>query len=205
MRYGADLTKRILELLKETPNIRYVCMKTGIHHATFYRWMMYHPEFSREVMYALFLVRNNFSDLSESIIMKKIQNGDMTAAKFFLVHNSPRYMTRQKENQYRSLLQTESGFISTTELSKEITKFEDLFKPYSEMEQYSGSEIAKALMEPALKLTFHNDDELIDLFFDSYEDWKKTNQTHKNNKEVLEETMKDLNTEAKSDIEKDII
>ena len=53
MRYSIDIEERIIKELEKVPNIRYICNKVGIDHSTFYRWLLRHPTFNKEVMVAL--------------------------------------------------------------------------------------------------------------------------------------------------------
>jgi len=185
MIYGPDITKRIVALLAENANVRYVCSKVGIDHSTFYKWKMHYPEFDRQVMYALHLGRSNLGDVAEAVVVNKMQDGDMNAAKFYLTHNNTRYMTKQKENQYRHLLQTEARTIDRAEESENITKFIEFFEPYIILEETIGPEEAKRRMEPIVRISF-GEEAIVSLFFDSYEEWKKQQNTDVELREQLD-------------------
>jgi hypothetical protein len=91
MTRNSDDRNKFLQALREVPFIHRAAKKVGIHPATIYRWIARNPEFANAVEDALVIGRENLTEAAESLVVKKIKEEDLGAAKFFLTHNSPRY------------------------------------------------------------------------------------------------------------------
>lgn len=172
MRYEPDLITKFLELLKETPNIRYVCNKLGIHPATYYRWKIRHPEFFGEVIIALDIGRTKINDIAESVILKKVQEGDIGMCKYWLGNNNPRYMTREKSRQHSAVNVSEARFALGEGKPAGSVSFDDYFPSYLMLETFNGEQVAKDLMMPIIRISFPEED-AFELFLLSYAHWKK--------------------------------
>lgn len=86
-----SIKKRILEILSETPFVNLACKATNTSKASFYRWKKSDKKFSRDVEKALSEGRENFVEVGESLLMKKMKEGNLEAIKYGLRHNSGRY------------------------------------------------------------------------------------------------------------------
>lgn len=89
----------ILELLKKTPIVRLVCERAGISRATFYRWQEEDEAFEQEVSKAMLEGRLNISDMSEYQLISLAQEKNPSAIKYWLEHNNPNYMKKNKLDQ----------------------------------------------------------------------------------------------------------
>lgn len=170
MRYGDDITKRIVKELEVIPNVRYVCNKVGIDHSTFYRWIMRHPTFNKKVLMALFVGREAINGSAETVIIKGVQRGEHKSATFWLSHNDSRYMQKEKGKHYSSLLTRDSDIIS-----KPVEKghnFETMFSIIYDLEKNFEADIAYQIFEPFIKVFCNDEQNLIDIFYASYTEWK---------------------------------
>lgn len=82
---------KVAEALSETPLVAYACKKVGISRATFYRWRKDNLEFRKQVDEVLKNGRAYVSELCEASMIKEIKNGNLSAIKFWLQNNDPRY------------------------------------------------------------------------------------------------------------------
>ncbi len=171
MRYGPDIIRQITDELKKVPTVRQACNKLGIDHSTFYRWMAKHIEFHQEVEAALMIGRMRMNDAAEGVIMTGIQNGDMRAAIYWLSRNCERYVDSDQARYFQYVQSQTMQFLR--DKTHEPSIFEVLFKLYYEMEAVMGYEFAKMKIGPLVEYSFHIDKKLIDIFYASYEEWKK--------------------------------
>jgi hypothetical protein len=170
MRYGDDITKRIVKELEVIPNVRYVCNKVGIDHSTFYRWIMRHPTFNKKVLMALFVGREAINGSAETVIIKGVQRGEHKSATFWLSHNDSRYMQKEKGKHYSSLLTRDSDIVN-----KPVEKghnFETMFSIIYDLEKNFEADIAYQIFEPFIKVFCNDEQNLIDIFYASYKEWK---------------------------------
>ena len=63
-----------------TGNVSETCKKVGISRNTFYDWCKKDKEFNTKIKE----IKESLLDFAESVLMKKIKNGDITALIFFL-------------------------------------------------------------------------------------------------------------------------
>lgn len=163
MRFGADIAERIIKELEKVPNIRYVCKKVGIDHSTFYRWILRHPTFNKEVEIALFLGRAAISGVAETVVIKGVQAEDYKASTFWLTHQDPHYMQHAKGKQY-ALIMDRTANILRKEIEFNGENFESLFKLYDEIEKGWGKEVADGIMPMYVNAFCDGDGELAELF-----------------------------------------
>lgn len=76
--------KLLLQHIEKTPIVEVVCQKVGIGRTTLYRWLQEDPDFAKEYNGAFGTGVELISDLAESKLIGKIQEGDMTAVKLWL-------------------------------------------------------------------------------------------------------------------------
>lgn len=76
--------KLLLQHIEKTPIVEVVCQKVGIGRTTLYRWLQEDPAFSKDYREAFGTGVELISDLAESKLIGKIQEGDMTAVKLWL-------------------------------------------------------------------------------------------------------------------------
>lgn len=93
------LKKKFLEYVAEYGIIQVACRKTGIGRQTYYRWIEGDTSFAKKVELAIQHGRDVGCDMSESVLIGKIVDKDLGAAKFYLQHNDPRYMSPAKNTE----------------------------------------------------------------------------------------------------------
>lgn len=101
MALNSDERKKFLEILATTPFLIHASKKVGVSRATIYRWMKSDPDFKQKVDEALMSGRENLVEVAEAVIVKKIHDGDVSASKFFLTHNSDRYRNKPHRSEPR--------------------------------------------------------------------------------------------------------
>ena len=82
---------KLIQVLSETPLVSFACKKVGVSRATFYRWYKDDKDFRDSVIPMLDIGRKNITDLAEQSLIKLLATGNMTAVRFWLQHNDPRY------------------------------------------------------------------------------------------------------------------
>jgi hypothetical protein len=166
--------KEILTELERVPIIRNVCVKMGIDHSTFYRWMTRYPEFWKSVTNALWLGRKRMNDAAESVIINGIQNQSIRAATYWLSHNDERFMGLERGKQFERMESKTNYFMSNKAEPKEYPfTFEKMFEVYEYYEEHMEVDEAKERVRPMIEILFREDAKLVDLFYASYEEWKK--------------------------------
>lgn len=73
------------------PVIEVACQKVGVGRSTYYRWLKEDKEFRASVEDALGYGRDRMNDMAESVVIKKVSEGDLGASKYYLGHNHPNY------------------------------------------------------------------------------------------------------------------
>ncbi len=114
--------------------------------------------------------RENINDVAESVILKAVHAGDMKGSQYWLSHNHPRYVALERipylASLNKSLIEELSAPISKT------SKFEPLFEYYFICEEVQRDKEARKMVEPLVKVACDGDEELYELFFASYAEWK---------------------------------
>ena len=87
----------LLEHLQKMPVVQVACAKTGISRATYYRWLKRDKEFKWEVDDAKEQGVDMINDMAEAVVIKRIQESDIGAAKYWLSHHSPTYDSKRKQ------------------------------------------------------------------------------------------------------------
>ena len=83
---------KFVEYLRETPLVSFACKKVGISRATYYRWYKDDREFRESIQKVLKQGRANINDLAEATLIKMIKGENFNATRFWLQHNSNRYV-----------------------------------------------------------------------------------------------------------------
>lgn len=171
------------------PNIRYVCSKVGIDHSTFYRWLMRYPSFNKKVTMAIFLGKRAISGTAETVIIKGVQKGDHKSATFWLSHNDPQYMQRDKGRYHGDLLEMQTKLLKKP-IKYDGSNFESLFKVLYEFEESFGvnSDSNITAKKVFINLFCDEDKELIELCHASYEEWRLEQIRQEAKEEMLKET-----------------
>lgn len=106
-----DQTKGLLlEQLKKTPIVQIACEKLGIARATFYRWKVEDPIFTKAVDDALLEGKFLVNDLAESQLIGAIKDRNLTAITYWLRHH---------HQDYKNKLELEATINTIQELSEE--------------------------------------------------------------------------------------
>lgn len=87
----AKVKKEILDFLADSPYVNLACKKVGISRATYYRWRVKDKKFRGEVEIAIGNGRDTFREIAESMLLKKVKEGNLDAIKYALQHNDKRY------------------------------------------------------------------------------------------------------------------
>ncbi len=88
---------KVLTEIEKTGIILHACRKAGIDPSTFHRQRKKSKKFSQQVEESMEIGRANMSDIGESALLRKVQEGEFAAIKYMLVHNSERYKARQQD------------------------------------------------------------------------------------------------------------
>lgn len=86
----------LLEQLEKIPIVQIACAKAGVARTTYYRWLNEDKNFHRRVEESKQPGIDSINDLAESAIIKKVQEGDISAAKYWLSHNHPNYHVKSR-------------------------------------------------------------------------------------------------------------
>lgn len=81
----------MIKHLEKVPIIEVACQKTCIGRSTYYRWLKEDPDFRIGAEKALINGRERLNDMAESVVVKKVSEGDLSASKYYLGHNHPNY------------------------------------------------------------------------------------------------------------------
>lgn len=123
MRSNEDKEK-FLKILEQVPFISHASKKAGIDKATIYRWRKKDKRFNSEVEEALDIGRSGLCDVAESQLVKKINQGEFRAIKFFIENNDKRYIKPRPINIFQGKP------VKKESLSKkDMKKLDDLLFP----------------------------------------------------------------------------
>lgn len=86
--------QKILDELIKQPVIEIACKRCGVARATYYRWIFEDLEFRNQARNALRMGKETVNDMAKSCVMKKISEGDLGAAKYWLSHNDPDFLPK---------------------------------------------------------------------------------------------------------------
>lgn len=112
----------LISELRKNSIMTVACQKAGINRSTAYRWMKEDPTFLNLVEDVCSEGRGTINDMAESVIIKKVREENLHAAKYWLSHNNERY--RPWRNLY-------SGVDTYQELQDTKEKLKSLFEDIS--------------------------------------------------------------------------
>jgi len=104
-----DQKKLVVEQLKKNPIIQFVCERSGVSRATFYRWQKEDADFTKEVNEAIKEGVALVSDVAESQLLSAIKDKNMTAIIFWLKNRHAAYTTRVEVNAKTDNRETNTG------------------------------------------------------------------------------------------------
>ena len=171
MKFSSEIVSQVLKELEKVPNIRYVSSKVGIDHSTFYRWLIKYPSFNKRVMEATFIGKRAVCGTAEATIIKGVQNGDFKASTFYLTHNDPNYMQKDKGDHFSKMLDNQVKFMKSR-IKYDGANFETLFKLLDELNKTYGEEVSMNLGKFMIEFFCNDDPQLIELCNASYEEWR---------------------------------
>lgn len=87
----SSVQSRLLRAVEEVGILEIACKKAGIGRSTVYRWKQSDSDFSSELEDALWRGRHRVTDMAESALIKKIQEGNVQGIVFWLKAHSARY------------------------------------------------------------------------------------------------------------------
>ena len=177
MKYEPELIKRICDELVKMPSIRHVCSKIGIDHSTFYRWQSKHPTFYKLTLVALVMGRDRMCEAAESVVVRGIQENNFKAATYWLSHNHPRYASQMQHNKLYDINENHIDILSGKDTPiTAIPEFETMYSLCLKYEKfYTGKGEAREHIEKLVKERCLGDQALEQIFYVTYEDWKKGN------------------------------
>lgn len=98
----ARLKKIVLENLREIPTIITACAKSGISHATYYRWLAEDSIFRSEAEKARCQGNDLMRERARANIFRKVLEGDLSASKYLLDRDFNRLKGRPiPENEFK--------------------------------------------------------------------------------------------------------
>lgn len=86
--------KLFIEQLRKIPIVQAVCEKLDVSRAIIYVWRKEDDEFRKEMDAALDEGEALVNDLSESVLLQRIKNGELPPATFWLRHRHPKFKNR---------------------------------------------------------------------------------------------------------------
>jgi hypothetical protein len=81
----------LLTELRKNSVMTVACQKAGIPRSTVYRWINNDTEFMSAIEGASSEGRDVINDMAESVVIKKVREENLHAAKYWLSHNNNRY------------------------------------------------------------------------------------------------------------------
>lgn len=132
------LKKKLLEILEEAPNLGAALARVGINRSTLGRWREDDPNFSIELNHTIEYAIEHTADNVELSLLSAARDGKVSAQKFFLENNHPRYMSKQWEEAKANPLTEERK----EEIYRAMKAWDDSHNDYDDEcdEDYDGSE-----------------------------------------------------------------
>lgn len=87
----ADNKAKFIAKLREMPIIQVAAAQIDIHRDTYYEWCRTDRDFKQSCLDALRVGNDFVSDMAESMMIKKIKDGNMTSIIFWLKNHHPQY------------------------------------------------------------------------------------------------------------------
>jgi predicted DNA binding protein len=84
----------IIKELKEMPIVQFVCKKTGLSRASYYRWLKEDKDFAKEAEAAIAEGEALITDMSESQLISLIRDRNFQALQLWLRHHHPKYTNK---------------------------------------------------------------------------------------------------------------
>lgn len=113
----------LLAELRKNSVMTVACQKAGASRSTVYRWMKDNPTLTEAIEGARSEGRDIINDMAESVVIKKVREESLPAAKYWLSHNNERYQPWR--NRY-----SDNAVYREVQTMKEKLKsfFEDVFR-----------------------------------------------------------------------------
>jgi ACT domain-containing protein len=97
--------EKLLEELRRHSIVDFACKKSGISRATYYRLFKSSSRFRKLALNAKMEGIEVNNDAAESVIINAIRGKDMSASKYWLEHNHPRYKKKDRKQETAIKLQ----------------------------------------------------------------------------------------------------
>jgi hypothetical protein len=91
----ADTKQKFLKELEKSGNVYFAAYKVGISRDSHYRWKKEDPEYCKLATLAEKRGRENNCDVAEHALMILVKDQDLSAIKYLLSRNSPRYKSQK--------------------------------------------------------------------------------------------------------------
>jgi len=96
MKNNKEIKNKIVEELKKTPIVQFICQKTGISRATLYRWKKEDNNFAQKVEEAISQGNEVMNDFAESQLIAAIKERNLGAIIFWLKNRHKAYAPKLK-------------------------------------------------------------------------------------------------------------
>ena len=96
MKENKEIKNKIIEELRKTPIIQFICQKMGIARATLYRWKKEDNNFAQKVEEAISQGNEVMNDFAESQLIAAIKDRNLGAIIFWLKNRHKAYAPKLK-------------------------------------------------------------------------------------------------------------
>ena len=96
MKNDKEIKNKIVEELKKTPIVQFICQKMGISRATLYRWKKEDNNFAQKVEEAILQGNEVMNDYAESQLIAAIKERNLGAIIFWLKNRHKAYAPKLK-------------------------------------------------------------------------------------------------------------
>jgi len=93
--------EEVLQSLRESGNVSFVCKKAGLSRETYYRWVKEDEDFSLQADKAIANGKSYVNDLAHNQLMRSISEGYFPAIKFQLSNCHDDYHPKKTTSPYR--------------------------------------------------------------------------------------------------------
>ncbi len=96
MKNDKEIKNKIVEELKKTPIVQFICQKMGISRATLYRWKKEDNNFAQKVEESILQGNEVINDFAESQLIAAIKERNLGAIIFWLKNRHKAYAPKLK-------------------------------------------------------------------------------------------------------------
>ena len=93
---STKVRKKLVEELRKMPIVSVACKRLALGRSSLYRWKKADKKLAEQIDEAIQEGRLLINDMSESVIISKIKDGDVATAKYWLKHHHSVYSEKIK-------------------------------------------------------------------------------------------------------------